>query len=165
MRLIQSQEQNRPRVLTLSIIKQRAVSRDLVATDTEPTATAAAGGATAAVSGKGSGSGSGGGGGGSELFGLSILYLDGLRLSSVGDALDPFQSLTNLYLQRNSLSRISGLNRQPLLRFLALFENQIETVENLSHCDNLLFLDLSKNKIKTLNVGKCKRSLTTTLSV
>jgi hypothetical protein len=81
----------------------------------------------------------------------TVLRLNWLNLSSVGDGLlGAGSGLRDLYLGNNRLSRIEGLDSLANLEFLALGGNRIRAIEGVSHLRRLLVLDLSDNLIEAL---------------
>ncbi|KAJ8313788.1 hypothetical protein KUTeg_008349 [Tegillarca granosa] len=63
------------------------------------------------------------------------------------------QSVQNVYLQRNRISKIQNLDCLKNIQFITLAGNNISVVENLSSLPKLLFLDLSENKIEDFDIG------------
>lgn len=52
-------------------------------------------------------------------------------------ALDPFFNLKNLYLYKNNIRRIQGLEALTSLEMLDLSRNNVERIDNLENCPKL----------------------------
>jgi len=87
-----------------------------------------------------------------QILQVRILRLDGLGITAIS-GLDPFTSLTHLYLQRNDIVEIENLDALINLRYLNLANNRIKRIplDALEGLEKLRVLDLSENQIETLD--------------
>lgn len=88
-----------------------------------------------------------------ELLRTRVLRLDWLGLSSLGDTLDLFDGLRELYLQYNRLTSIAGLELLQELELLTLGGNELREVEGLASLRALRALDIRNNHISHLGAG------------
>jgi len=80
------------------------------------------------------------------LFSLKHVMVDGMNITEL-ENLELMGEMSHVYLQRNKLKRLGGLQFNKKLRFVSLADNEIEEVENVECLTDVIFLDLSNNKI------------------
>lgn len=67
------------------------------------------------------------------------------------EGLEGLDSLEEIYISHNGLTRIEGLEKSPKLRVLDISANQITKLENLSHLENLEELWASSNRFESFD--------------
>jgi len=60
-------------------------------------------------------------------------------------------NLKVLKLRQNLIHKIEGLESNPNIEELELYDNKISEIENIGHLTKLLVLDLSFNKLKRIS--------------
>jgi hypothetical protein len=87
------------------------------------------------------------------LLDSKIFFLNDKKLTKLTN-LDIYTNLEELYLQRNFIKQIEGLNGKYLknLQILNLNNNYIRKIENLKNLENLKILDLGDNLIDNFEI-------------
>lgn len=87
-----------------------------------------------------------------KLLSLERAHLDGLSLCSLNDCFDLLSTtLTHVYLQRNALTSMDGIEVLKNLVFLTVAQNQIREIARVAYLEKLKFLDVSHNLIEVLD--------------
>ena len=87
---------------------------------------------------------------------LKFLRVDGNKISTLANGLDPLVALTHLDAGQNLLTKIEGLGLLAQLEILSLSYNQITTIEGLGACARLKELDLTGNCVQAIQgLNKC----------
>jgi Leucine-rich repeat (LRR) protein len=94
-----------------------------------------------------------------EIGKIRRLRLENLGIGST-DNLEWYSQVTHIYLQHNKIKEMGDVWLfMGNLEFLAMFDNQIEKMENLKDCSSLKMLDLRNNKISRIDVSELPKSL------
>lgn len=99
-----------------------------------------------------------------EALAEKILQITKLKLDRCGikklENLECFDKVTHAYFQYNEIEEISdAFTFMPNLLFLAIFNNKIKKIENLSSNIKLEFLDISNNNISDFDVNELPKSI------